>query len=177
MVGVSAPIRVVGEPIINKLSKAYKAASDESWTDTAEHFHKNYRLNRFTHRHATEAGYTPRTKRYTRQKLKKYGHTYPLVKTGEAKKLSGFRRIKTYGGTGKMLEKMVSVSHMTVMTTVQDQGGVKIIYPSLRKLNWRSPTSDVRMAQEFRHVTQREANELGTFFGRKFTPRFQQGFK
>lgn len=40
----------------------------------------------FTHAGASEYGYQKRSPRYTIYKLKKYGHTYPLVKTGQLKR-------------------------------------------------------------------------------------------
>lgn len=175
MITKQKAIQIHGEPVGRSLRKAYTAASKPSWEDTGREFHKNYRLDRFTHRHATEANYGERKKKYTMQKLRKYGHTRPLEKSGEAKKLSASARIVARGGSGASKEVIVSVGHLTHVTNVEDRGGVRVVYASLRKLNFRHPMSDINMADEFRRITDRESLSLGNFFASKFKPRFEQG--
>src|SRR5207302_1050578 len=79
------------------LKKALTAGTKVAWLSSARAFHEHLREKRFTHQHASEAGYikrkgenlTPGTKAfnrsYTGHKLKRFGHTLPLVLTGEAR--------------------------------------------------------------------------------------------
>lgn len=154
-------VKIHGPGVGRSMRKAYMEAAVPAWMDTGQNFHLRHRPLRFTHRHATEAGYAKRTPKYLREKFRKYGHTYPLVKTGEARRLAATARITARAGTGQ----------------VENRGGSKVAYPSLRKLNFRSPSSDINMAEEFRRVTDREAVLLGHYFIARFTPRFEGKFR
>ena len=148
---------VVGEPVGRSLRKRYREAALPSWEETGKQFHVQMRPNRFTHRHATEAGYKKRDPKYNRQKFKKYGHTYPLVKTGEVRSLVKTARIKARSGTGQ----------------ANNQGGVKVTYRGARKLNFKNPHSDINMVEEFTTITEREALLLGIAWQARFQPRMQ----
>ncbi|QEF98151.1 hypothetical protein Mal15_21990 [Stieleria maiorica] len=154
-------IKIHGPGVGRSLRQAYVAASEPAWKDTGQDFHVRYRPKRFTHAHATEAGYAKRKTKYVREKFRRYGHTYPLVKTGEARRLAATARITTRSGTGQ----------------VDNRGGVKISYPSLRKLNFRHPDSDINMADEFRRIPDRESVLLGHYFIARFVPRFEGNFR
>ncbi|MEO1528071.1 MAG: hypothetical protein AAFX06_21785 [Planctomycetota bacterium] len=149
-------VRVHGEPIGRSLRKRYTNASKPSWEETGRHFHHQHRKRRFTHRHATEAGFQKRSPLYLRMKFRKYGHTYPLKKTGEAEAQSRTARVTARGGTGQL----------------KAQGGVKVLY-KIRKFNFRP--SGINLRDEFTRVTDREARQLGNYWGARFGPRFSNG--
>lgn len=137
------------------MKKAFNAASKAAWRDTAEEFHRNYRDKRFTHDHAKEAGYAarkgellPRDSRafrnsYTGRKLQLHGHTRPLEFSGRTRKAVKFARISATSKAGKAAYAGASV------------------------FNFRPPKSRIRMSEEFRRITRREASELAVFYDRR----------
>lgn len=149
-------IKILGATVGRSLRKRFAEASLPSWEETGRQFHLEMRPARFTHKHATEAGYTPRTKKYTLHKLRKFGHTYPLVFSGEVRRLVATAHITARRGIG----------------SANNRGGVQIAYPGARKLNRYNPLSQVRMAEEFRRVTDREATTLGRAWETRFSRRF-----
>lgn len=154
-------VKVHGPGVGRSFREAYTEASEPAWMDTGQHFHLKHRPKRFTHQHATLAEYKKRKAKYLREKFRKYGHTYPLVKSGEARRLAATARITVRKGTGQE----------------GNRGAVNIAYPSLRKLNFRHPNSDIDMADEFRRVADYEAAPLGNYFIARFLPRFTGKFK
>lgn len=58
----------------------------QAWEAAGRFWHQEILPKKFTHAGATEYGYQGRTPQYTRRKLRKFGHTYPLVYTGELKR-------------------------------------------------------------------------------------------
>lgn len=100
------------------------------------------RDKRFTHAHARAAGYTPRSRKYERRKLKKHGHTYPLQFTGRTRREVRSARIST------------------------TSNGAKVAYAGARALNFRNPKSQVNAAIEFTTITQAEATTLAETFDR-----------
>jgi hypothetical protein len=153
-----ATARVRGMNIGRSLRKAYTEASEPSWEETGRTFHHQMRPARFTHKHAREAGYMKRKPGYEKRKFRRFGHTYPLVWSGEVKRLVATARIKARKGTGQ----------------AGNQGGVQVIYPGARKLNLRSKHTNIRMNEEFTRVTDREAGLLGLYFETRFSMRFSQ---
>ncbi len=155
MAAVNA-VKIHGENVGRSLRKKYGEASEPSWEETGRHYHIVYRPKRFTHAHARAAGYTPRKAAYNRRKLRKFGHTYPLVWAGEVKRLVASANITVRKGTGRL----------------GSQGGVKVSYRGARKLNLRSRHTDINMADEFTRVTDQEATTLGQYWQARFQPRF-----
>lgn len=159
MAELTNAIKVHGENVGRSLRRQFVEASRPSWDEVGLQFHLEMRPKRFTHAHATEAGYTPRTAKYTRQKFKKFGHTYPLVWSGEVRRLTATARITVRTGDGQL----------------GNQGGAKVAYSGARKLNRYNPKSNVRMADEFKRVTDREADTLGKSWQSRFSSRFSRG--
>lgn len=153
-----ATAKVRGQNVGRSLRKAYGEASEPSWEETGRKFHHQYRPKRFTHKHAREAGYMKRKPGYEKVKFRRFGHTYPLVFSGEVKRLVATARIKSRKGTGQ----------------AGNQGGVQVLYPGARKLNLRHKDSEIRMNQEFTRVTDHEATLLGLYFETRFSMRFSQ---
>lgn len=150
MVIASFDIRERG-PTPRNFRKAFNAASKQAWHETGVEFHDQFRDNRFTHRHATLAGYSLRKRSYTMRKLKLHKHTNPLEFSGTTRKL--VRRIVSISSTSK---------------------GNSVRYPGARVFNFRHPKSDVNMVQEFTTVTQQEANHLAGFYDRQLDKRLDQ---
>ena len=153
-----ATARVRGHNIGRSLRNDYVAASEPSWEETGRTFHHQYRPKRFTHKHAKEAGYMKRKPGYEKKKFRRFGHTYPLVWSGETKRLVATAHIKTRRGTGKF----------------GNQGGVRVSYPGGRKLNLRHKNSKIRMNEEFTRIPDAEATLLGLYFETRFSMRFSQ---
>lgn len=136
------------------LAKAMTAGKRQAWRATAEQFHLKLRLKRFTKAHGQEAGYykrkgegmTPGSKQfkrsYTGRKLARFGHTDPLVFSGEAKRASAAASITSTATAGKAS------------------------YASLRKLNFRHPKSKINMALEFRRLVPSDLPVLSNTFDR-----------
>lgn len=131
------------------LRKANTVATKEGWQETGLFFHTDMSDARFTHKHATLAGYAKRTKKYESTKLKKFGHTNPLEFSGDTR-----RRART--------ANITSTSK-----------GVSVRYPGLNKLNFRNLKAriPINMADEFRRVTQPEATTLAGVFDRALDRR------
>jgi hypothetical protein len=131
-----------------KLKAATTQATRVSWEETGLHFHSEMSDARFSHKHASLAGFAKRTKKYESTKLKKFGHTNPLEFSGETR-----RRVRT--------------ANITATSK-----GVSVRY-SVGKLNFRNPKARVpiNMADEFRRVTQPEATTLVGVFDRALDRR------
>lgn len=99
-------------------------------------WHLRNRKRHFTRRGAVMYRYAKRTRNYVRDKLRKHGHNRPLEFSGQSKRDSRTARITS---TSK---------------------GTRVNMTLLRKLNYRHPKSRIRMAEEMRRVTGREAREL-----------------
>ena len=76
------------------LKREFNRLSKESWEDLGSAWHKDMRPKHFTHRGATEYGYSPRNKEYELRKFRRFGHTYPLVWSGSSRTLSGIGNIR-----------------------------------------------------------------------------------
>ena len=151
-------VKVRGDNIGRSLREKYTLASEPSWEETGRTFHHQYRKKRFTHRHAKEAGYMKRKPGYEKIKFRRFGHTYPLVFSGEVQRLVATAHIKARKGTGQ----------------IGNQGGVRIAYPGARKLNLRSKHTKIRMNEEFTRIPDAEATLLGLYFETRFSMRFSQ---
>lgn len=134
------------------MKRAYNAASKAAWYDVALRFHSEYRDKRFTEDHAREADYGRRKgelmsrgtsqfrKSYTGRKLRIKGHTRPLEFSGETR-----RKVR-----------MASISSTS-------KGG-KAAYSGASKFNFKHPKSKIRMSEEFRRITAKEADQLGQYY-------------
>lgn len=124
------------------MRKVMNAVTKETWFETGIEFHSQFSDARFTHAHASKAGYAPRSKNYERRKLKKFGHTNPLE----------------FSGTTRRLVRTASVTSTSK--------GANVRYPGARAFNFKNPKMQANMVQEFTKVLPEEANELASFFDR-----------
>jgi hypothetical protein len=123
-----------------------------AWTLVGEHWHEKMRPKHFTRQGAQEYNYQPRTEKYAIRKAVKYGQSEPLVYTGETRDLSQEKNI-----------------HAT-------NKGVRVTFPSLRKLNQYKPTSGIDLTEEFQTVSQEEIEELTELWVHQME-NFLRGFR
>jgi hypothetical protein len=106
------------------------------------------RPKHFTHEGAQEYGYTPRSgeaggtsskdffRSYTGRKQRKFGHTLPLVYTGELREMSKTANIQPTAS------------------------GVHVALSRANKANWHNPNSQIDMRDELTRVSDEEAKLL-----------------
>lgn len=129
-------------PTPRKFRKAFTNSAKEAWFETGVYYQANFTDERFTHRHATLAGYAKRSPRYEKRKRREQGHTYPLVKSGRTR--MGSRRARIVSTSGRL----------------------KISWPNVRALNFRNPTSQINTREEFTKVLPSEQQALAGEFDR-----------
>lgn len=134
------------------VTQAYKAMGD--------HFHSHMKDDRFTEEHARKAHYTPRqgegfdraskefTPTYVANKLRRKGHTRPLVFSGKTLRSTESHRVDAISG----------------ILTGASIGEAQVRYPQARGLNRRNPHSSVRMREEFLRVLPEERQTLAGVF-------------
>jgi hypothetical protein len=127
-------------PVPSLMARELNNINREAARLMGEYWHSRFFPKHFTHRGATEYGYAPRNQHYLARKLKKYGHTYPLVYTGDSRQRAGHPRIVA---TAKRGEAKVRVIMNAPTLNLIPQGG---------RINLR---------QELTTVSQPEAHELG----------------
>jgi len=106
-----------------------------SWTAVGLHHKRAHIAKHFTAAGAAEYGYATRSRKYTAAKQRKFGHTLPLVYSGEMKANCRAPEIRA---TSK---------------------GCKVVLQA-RKANRRNPKSRANMAAELRQVSAAEAAQL-----------------
>lgn len=138
-----------------RLKKAFNEASKKAWYDTVVYWHLMYRDKRFTEQHGLEARYMKRKgellprgskafrRSYTGKKLAMQKHTRPLEFSGETRRKVKFANI-----------------------TSTSKGG-KASYAGASKFSFKHPKSRIRMQEEFRRITDREALDLGQYYDQR----------
>lgn len=123
----------------------------ETFREMGNHWHANMRRKHFTRAGATEYNYAPREGErgnipeegfrasYTGQKLRRFGHTRPLVKTGESEKATRRRDVRA---TAKKRRARVEV-HLHAP-----------------RLNWRNPHSNAHPSKEVKTISGGEKKKL-----------------
>ena len=89
------------------LKKHFNALTKKCWEAMGNYWHAHLREKHFTHAGATEYGYDKRQgergspgdkgfrRSYTGRKLRRFGHTYPLVWSGASRTLTRIRNVKS----------------------------------------------------------------------------------
>lgn len=134
------------------MRKAFNAAARAAWYATALFFHSVYRDRRFTEEHAREAGYARRKGELLTRGTKAFERSY----TGRKLRLFGHTRPLEFSGRTRAQVRAASISSTSKMG--------KAAYPGASKFSFRHPKSKIRMQDEFRRITDREADELGQYF-------------
>ncbi len=138
----------------------------ESWTLVGEDWHRRLRPKHFTTAGAREYGYKPRKgeagnadsksfwRSYTGRKQKKYGHTRPLVWSGELEQLSRARRIEA--------------------RAFSTRSKVRVIMPQAQKANFRNPHSQINMREELTTVSDAEVVEIAELHNQSMNERLNR---
>jgi hypothetical protein len=155
---LSAALILTGRKTPWAMVKEHNARSERCFGEIgAEFITAGMIEKRFTPEHAREAGYAKRkgeglafgskafNRSYTGIKFKRFKHMNPLQFKGETKDNI---RSGMYLRTGKNF--------------------VQMIFPAAKKFNWRHPNSQIRMADEFRRITQVEAAEFSRVYERHY---------
>jgi hypothetical protein len=127
-------------PTPKLLARELNSVNRETARLMGDYWHQRFFPKHFTHRGATEYGYKKRNEFYEAKKLKKFGHTYPLVFSGEGKEQASHPRI--------------------VATAKRGEARVRVIM-NAPVFNFRSSPNAPNMAEELRTISEPEANELG----------------
>jgi hypothetical protein len=137
------------------MKRAFNAASKSAWYDVAVRFHAEYRDKRFTEEHAREAGYGHRKGELMARGTKAFRQSY----TGRKLRIKGHTRPLEFSGETRQLVRMASISSTA-------KGG-KAAYAGASKFNFKHPKSKIRMSEEFRRVTAKEAEALGQYYDQR----------
>lgn len=128
------------------VAQLHREAAKGAYAAAGEDYHRELRPKRFTREHAAEAGYKPRAgehlvwgskefwKSYTGRKLKKYGHTLPLVFSGRTR----------------------DRAKMATITSTSNRGQIKYAVNALNFIPWAR--------EEFIKLLPREIDYLGQRF-------------
>ena len=143
-------------PVPRQMAKQHRQASRQAYLAIAEKHHEENTAKRFTKEHALAAGYRKRAgeehpfgskafwNSYTGRKLKKHGHTLPLV----------------FSGATRARARMATI----VVTT--NRGQLKY---QVNALNYQPWTRD-----EFIKILPAEAKELGQHWDQIYNRQFNQ---
>lgn len=124
-------------------AKQRRAMMKSSWKVLGEDYRRRLLPRRFARSGALELGYAARKPRYEARKRRLLGHTDPLVFSRET-------RNNVLAGTD-------------VRPT---SNGVRIPLKGTRKLNRNNPRSNIKMHEEIRRVSRREAIGLARVYDR-----------
>jgi hypothetical protein len=114
----------------------------ECWSLIGQLWHREMRPKHFTHAGAREYGYTPRSgesarpcskgfrRSYTGRKLRKFGHTLPLVYTGTSRGL-------TRTGNITATSKGVRIAMHAPALNLRPKGGTINLYDEMTRISQR----------------------------------------
>jgi len=148
MPGILINIRYEGAvPGPNLSPGALSNILKKAWYEPGKNLHENFRPKHFTQEGAREYGYAPRRgeesgtsgkafwRSYTGRKLKKFGHTLPLVYSGDLRDRTRIARIDSKAD------------------------GVRVVLPQANKANFHNPKSNVNMREELTRISADEARQ------------------
>jgi hypothetical protein len=139
-------------PLITLMKKRRWNAEIEkpSWTAVGLHHKRRHLGKHFTAAGAAEYGYATRSKKYTEQKRRKFGHTLPLVYSGQLR------------------ANVLSMPEIRATSK-----GVKVVLRNSQKANYRNPKGQANPAEELRQVSDREAVGLARAKDREMVRRIR----
>lgn len=152
---LQATVTETGAAPRNQLRAANDLARAVGW-QVGAHWFRTILPKHFTHRGATEYGYAERTPQHNRAKLRKYGHTYPLVfssKTRDQILANAFPAIR--------------------VTAVQSRATIYITIPGSQGLNRRASPKSPNMAAEVRRVSESDKAQLSEHARSQYATRSQ----
>lgn len=133
-----------GQPAFWMSAEDWKQLLARAWEHAGEHWHRNILAKHFTHRGATEYGYQERSVKHNRRKLRKFGHTYPNVFTGEMK--HAVMRARELSATSK--------------------GGKVVLYGPTHLYAFRKDYKQPDKAAEISAISEADARELAAVIDR-----------
>ena len=142
---ITAKITLRNIPNKRMARKAMKTA----WHKIAGFWHRNYRPLHFEKSASRRYGYRRRTDKYNRAKLRKFGHTIPLVWSGTSKALAAVQDIRSTSNWGK------AIIHANTL--------------NFRPQGWQGT-----MREELDSTTVRERRVLARVFVRHFERRLNE---
>lgn len=119
------------------MRRAFNQAIREALQQVGEEWLEAMLPEHFTHRGASEYGYAKRGSKYERRKLRKHGHTYPLVWTGTLK------------------EEMARNARVRATSR-----SVRITMQGPRYMNYRPQGHLLTLSEEARLVSRRDREQL-----------------
>jgi hypothetical protein len=131
---------------------ALKGILKEAWFDPGKQWHQELRPKHFTKQGGGEYAYAPRAGEpgnerknfwtsYTGRKQKRFGHTLPLVYSGDS------------SGDSLLVRSRVA-------RIENSPNGVKVILSGANKANWHNPKSNIDMRAELTRISDLEVAEL-----------------
>lgn len=139
-------------PGVGLSQRRFNNLKKRAWTATGKYWFEHFRPKHFTKAGAVEYGYKKRKgedygttgksfwRSYTGRKQKKFGHTLPLVYSGELR------------------------DNSTIASIHATYKGVRVALPWAQKANFRYAGSDINMAQELTRVSPAEERILAEVF-------------
>lgn len=169
MLSSAVKVRVRG-PVPRRLVKVSNAAKKSAWMAVAMHFHREMVPQRFTPEFAREAEYGPRKGEYMARGSKQWRRSYFGKKYLSPDAGGGPNRADPLVFTGRTKELVVGGFPSVTATSK----GAKVRYAGANTLNFRQPTSDVNMREEFVTVLDREADELARVWDADYDRRMNE---
>jgi hypothetical protein len=131
-------------PGVTLVDKSLSEVLTQSWYEPGRNWAANLRPKHFTKAGGKEYGYEPRAgesgnerdsfwSSYTGQKQKRFGHTLPLVFSGDLANKSTINRVES------------------------SASGVRVILTGANKANFHNPNSHINMRDELTRISQGEA--------------------
>lgn len=129
---------------LNLSQRRFNELLKDAWFESGKYWHTEFRPKHFTKEGAAEYGYKPRKgedlpfgsrgfwKSYTGKKQKRFGHTLPLVNTGELRDRSKTANIQP------------------------TKNSVRVALSRANKANWHNPHSEINMADELTMISDQE---------------------
>lgn len=159
MAFVHAQFRYTGA-VPQMMRRSLNRVTKEAWRAVGAHWHQHFRPRHFEQRWASYYSYLPRkgqsgnpdmhgfNRSYTGRKLRTFGHTRPLVLTGES---------------------MLRTKQRDVRSTSK---GVRVVLHA-PKFNFRNRYSNIVMHEELTRLPGEELNELARVFDREMLRQFR----
>ena len=158
-------------PLARGLRRRFNEASANAWREIGEEFHEEFAAARFTPEHAAEAGYSLRKGQSYPVGTKRFRQFYYGRKYYDRNRGGGTNRADPLVNTGATRDAILRGTPRIESTRY----AVRISYTQARVFNFRHPKSNVRMSDEFRTITKREAMLLASRYDRKLDEKMKNG--
>jgi hypothetical protein len=144
---------------VNLRARTWRRLQKWCWQETGRYWHEHFREKHFTHRGATEYGYTKRDPEYERRKFHEHGHTYPLVLTGESKERTEREDVRATFRKVRVVLHAPTLSFIPAGSEVKMSEEIRTI--SEREAKELTKVWDTRMERQLRRIKKRTVKKLG----------------